>query len=78
VSSEQRELERHSFVIKIWFEEEALCNSDQAKWRGHITHVASQKRRYVESLAGISEFINENLIAMGAGSAGDKQGNRSR
>ena len=73
MSSEQRELERHSFVIKIWFEEEADSKSGQAKWRGHITHVASQKKRYVENLAAISEFINEYLIAMGAGSAGDHQ-----
>src|SRR5438034_11677470 len=47
VSEEQRELDRHSFVIKLWVEE---VISGQTKWRGHITHVSTAERRYVERL----------------------------
>jgi hypothetical protein len=36
------------------------------KWRGHITQVNSQERRYVESLQDISSFIRSYLAAMGA------------
>ena len=63
VSEEQRELDRHSFVIKLWVEE---VISGQTKWRGHITHVSTEERRYVERLEDVTEFIHRYLIAMGA------------
>lgn len=72
VSAEQRELERHSFIVKIWLEE-AEDESGLAKWRGHVTHVASQKRCYVETLAGISSFIRGYLLGMGARLSGTDQ-----
>jgi hypothetical protein len=52
-SSEPR---THSFVVKIWLEETA-DETQHPVWRGHITHVASGQRRYVNSLAGISGYI---------------------
>jgi len=42
----------HSFVVRIWLEED-----DRATWRGHITHVPSGERRYVERLSDIVDFI---------------------
>lgn len=51
----------HSFVVKIWLEE----TPDETKypiWRGHITHVASGQRRYVNSLGGITGFIAPYLV----------------
>lgn len=42
----------HSFVVRIWLEED-----DRATWRGHITHVPSGDRQYVERLADIVDFI---------------------
>ncbi len=46
----------HSFIVKIWLEE-AAQEGDRPFWRGHITHVPSKERRYVEDLNGISDFI---------------------
>jgi len=53
-----------SFIVKIWLEE-----SDQGtggeKWRGHITHVPTGRRRYVEDIESISSFISERLKEIG-------------
>jgi hypothetical protein len=65
VGDEQSEYERHSFVIKIWLED-SDDSSHQAKWRGQITHVGDQEKRYVESLHDITSFIRGYLIRMGA------------
>jgi len=53
-----------SFVIKIWLEE-TVAESGRATWRGHITHVASGDRRYLQSLADIPALIAPYLQAMG-------------
>lgn len=45
-----------SFIVKIWLEETAK-EGDNPSWRGHITHVPSEERRYVEDLNGITDFI---------------------
>lgn len=50
----------HSFVIKIWLED-----GDQLRWRGHITHVPSGERRYVEDMGEIRDFILPYLEQMG-------------
>jgi hypothetical protein len=52
-----------SFIIKIW-REEADPRGTQ-KWRGHITHVPSDERRYLESLSDILGFMTPYLQAMG-------------
>lgn len=46
----------HSFVVKVWLEEEAreLC---RPIWRGHVTHVMSKQQRYVKNLDDIADFI---------------------
>jgi hypothetical protein len=72
VGAEQRELERHSFIVKIWLEE-AEDESGLAKWRGHIAHVGTQKKCYVETLTGISSFIRGYLLGMGARLSGTDQ-----
>jgi hypothetical protein len=52
-----------SFIIKIW--PESPEKGKQAKWRGHITHVPSQERRYLKSLKDITDFVNKYLQYMG-------------
>jgi hypothetical protein len=52
----------HSFVVRIWLEED-----DRASWRGHITHVTSGDRQYVERLADIIDFIAPYVDGMKAG-----------
>lgn len=53
-----------SFIVRIWLEETA--EEDQAgRWRGHITHVPSHKRRYFEDLNDVIAFIVPYLEAMG-------------
>ncbi len=54
----------HSFVIRIWLEETAL-EGERANWRGHITHVLTRERRYVEQPDDIFLFILPFLQAMG-------------
>ena len=61
---ESYEPDTHSFVVKTWLEEteeEAGC----VRWRGHITHVVSGERRYLQSLAEITSFIESYLVNMG-------------
>jgi hypothetical protein len=55
----------HSFMIRIWLER-TVEETGYAKWRGHITHVYSGERRYVENLNGITAFIATYLERMGA------------
>lgn len=54
-----------SFVVRIWLEED-----DRATWRGHITHVRSGDRRYVEQLADIVDFIAPYVDGMEPGKTG--------
>lgn len=54
------EQEPQSFVLKIWVEETAE-EAGQAKWRGHITHVPSHSRQYVEDLDEIVLFVASYL-----------------
>ena len=54
----------HSFIVKVWVEEEDTENSG-ATWRGHITHVPSGDRRYLKNLDEIAAFIEPYLKAMG-------------
>ena len=51
----------HSFVIRIWSEED-LGEDENDIWRGHITHVISGKRNYLQSLDDISHFIQPYLL----------------
>jgi hypothetical protein len=54
----------HSFVVKVWVEEEATKTSS-AIWRGHITHVPGSEKRYLKNLDDIALFIQPYLEAMG-------------
>ena len=42
------ELNTHSFVLRIWREDDQPA-AGIGKWRGHITHVQSGKRRYFQN-----------------------------
>ena len=53
-----------SFVVKVWLEE-TVEEAGRAKWRGHVTHVASGERRYLESLTGVATFIRPYLERWG-------------
>jgi hypothetical protein len=61
---ERSEFAPQSFVIKIWLEE-AAAEGTRATWRGHITHVPSGQRRYIQDLEGISAFVAPYLRQMG-------------
>jgi len=54
----------HSFIVKIWLEESAE-EAGKAHWRGHITHVPDNRRRYLEDLEEIKTFIVPYLRKMG-------------
>lgn len=54
----------HPFILRIWLEEPAE-GARRAKWRGHITHVPSGERRYLEDLDDIKTFILPYLRDMG-------------
>lgn len=54
----------HSFIIKVWLEETA-AEAGKAIWRGHITHVLSSERKYIQSLNGITDFIIPYLEHIG-------------
>ena len=50
----------HSFVVRIWLEE-MVEETGQLRWRGHITHVPSNQRQYIEDLDEIKQFIARYL-----------------
>lgn len=54
----------HRFILSVWLEEPAE-GIHPAKWRGHITHVPSGKRLYIEDLDQIREFVTPYLSDMG-------------
>lgn len=54
----------HSFVVRIWLEEEP-DEKDGGKWRGHITHVEDEDRRYLHSLQDIPAYIAPYLRGWG-------------
>lgn len=54
----------HSFVVKVWLEE-TVEEAGRARWRGHVTHVASGERRYLESLSGLAAFVRPYLERWG-------------
>ena len=54
----------HSFIIKVWLEETAE-EAGRATWRGHVTHVPSGERRYIQDLDKIQDFIAPYLEGMG-------------
>jgi hypothetical protein len=53
-----------SFIVRVWVEDRAE-EAGQRKWRGQITHVSSDNRRYVKNLNEIPDFIAPYLEAMG-------------
>lgn len=59
-----QEPDTQSFVVKVWLEE-TVEEEGRAKWRGHVTHVTSGERRYLESLSGIAAFIRPYLERWG-------------
>lgn len=61
--------ESHSFIVKVWLEE-SLEEASEATWRGHITHVPSQERRYLHALEDIIDFIGPYLERLGIKPAG--------
>jgi hypothetical protein len=54
----------HSFVLRIW-REESLSPGKSATWRGHITHIPSNKRRSVRHVGEIIRFIEPYLEQLG-------------
>ncbi len=58
------ELQNHSFIIRIW-REETTSSPDTGIWRGHITHVPSGERQYLQQLDDITSFLQPYLRSMG-------------
>lgn len=46
----------HSFILRVW-REESVEDSKRPAWRGHITHVMSGDRGYVQDIEGIEHFL---------------------
>jgi hypothetical protein len=57
-------MEPQSFIIKIWVEE-AADETGCAMWRGHITHVPSNARRYIQDFNDIYLFLTKHLEQLG-------------
>ena len=54
----------HSFIVRIWLEESAQ-ETEQSKWRGHITHVPGGEQRYLKELDESIYFMMPYLSALG-------------
>lgn len=64
LGSDLVEFNTHSFVIKVWVEDPSEETTNPV-WRGHITHVQSGSRRYLNSLNNAQTFIKPYLKSMG-------------
>jgi hypothetical protein len=53
-----------SFVVKVWVEDPPAA-AEAAHWRGHVTHVNSGERRYVQRLDDIPLIIMPHLQDVG-------------
>lgn len=53
-----------SFIIRVWIEEPAT-ESQPAVWRGHVTHVPSGARKYIQDLHEIASIIAPYLADLG-------------
>jgi len=53
-------------VVRIWVEQ-TPAEVEGGTWRGHITSLPDQDRRYVESLPELTAFIDEHLRELGLG-----------
>lgn len=54
----------HTFIVKVWLEESA-AEAGAATWRGHITHIPTKERRYLQELLDIPAFIAPYLQELG-------------
>lgn len=54
----------HSFVIRIWLEEEPDARQG-GRWRGHITHVEDKEPHYLHDLEDVVAYIAPYLNAWG-------------
>ena len=57
---EQTEPFIHSFVVRVWLEE-ANTETMEEVWRGHITHIPGNERKYLKDLSEIPAFIESYL-----------------
>lgn len=58
------ECNTHSFIIKIWLEENGK-GAGGTRWRGRITHVASGAHKHFQELQHTQHFIRSYLQEMG-------------
>jgi hypothetical protein len=68
------ETQVQSFIVKLWLEK-AGEEMGTTVWHGHITHVPSGERHYLQDLSDIIGFIEPYIGE--TGSEG-KQGSRAR
>lgn len=54
----------HSFIVKLWLEQ-SPDGTHGAVWRGHITHVPSGARAYLDDLDSIIVFMLPYLRSLG-------------
>jgi hypothetical protein len=53
-----------SFIVKVWVEDITEAGG-RGEFRGHITHVTSHERRYLNNLGEIEDFIAPYMEEMG-------------
>jgi hypothetical protein len=63
----RNEPEAHTFLVRVWMEEVPRGNGGLV-WRGHITHLPDEERRYVQSFGEIRDVIDHYLRPEGCGS----------
>jgi len=54
----------HSFILKVWLIDPDKTE-DKQNWRGYLTHVASDRRRYFNNLLEMNTLLIPYLKGMG-------------
>ena len=53
-----------SFIVRVWLERKAHGRHG-AVWRGHVTHVPSGDRAYIDQVDSVAAFMLPYLARMG-------------
>jgi hypothetical protein len=57
-SAVEGDLEAHSFIVRVWLEEDSPGSTHP---RGHVAHVLSDTRRYFDDFSELTDFIASYL-----------------
>lgn len=66
---DSNEAERHSFIMRIWLEEQAP-DDRPALWRGEVIHVPTGERQLIQGWDAMRQFVLSFITVSGVAPGG--------